>query len=346
MPWESIKSNDGIYLVNWEGITRIIRSYARGRATKRFSKEVAFEKHWVGPDLYSVEVDWGRVRNETAVQTGMELSKIHAGAQRSMQAELYRLVYMIETADKDHDNLREMMRAAQDKTMKNVERSVHIGEIGVGASTFVRDASAETIMVGATYLSGGAALAAIGGGSVMKGAFAYQDTGKVGNAVGTFSTNLLLGVADIKVGAAITKNIASKSGKIGLLMVWAKAKGVLEVPKNLIEGKHLNEAASSGLVKTAAATPVTVGVEQLKDYLKSGGLPEEWAIPVDVALSIAQDKGGELLAKAGERAPESKRPPEHFVPVHRSHHLMDAVLYDRSIIEKSAVRKIGPGPRG
>jgi len=35
----------------------------------------------------------------------------------------------------------------------------------------------------------------------MKGGFVYQDTGKADKALATFSTNLLMGVADLKVGA-------------------------------------------------------------------------------------------------------------------------------------------------
>jgi len=124
----------------------------------------------------------------------------------------------------------------------------------------------------------------------------------------------------------------------------AKAKATLETPKGLIEGKNLSEAASSSGVKLAASTPVTAGVEQLKSVLEAREL-KPWAIPVEVALNLLQDKGGEMLAKSGEKEQrETKGPPAHLPHPHPNHHLMDAVIYDRSMIEQSAVRKIGSGP--
>jgi hypothetical protein len=197
-------------------------------------------------------------------------------------------------------------------------------------------------MVGATYLSGGAALVAVGGGSAMKGAFVYQDTGKTRDAVATFGTNLVMGVADLKVGGAIEKAFSSKIDRLGMTIVWAKGKSLLEIPKGLIEGKSLNDAAAAGGVKLAASTPVTAGVEQLKSFLEVKEM-KAWAIPVEVALNLAQDKVGEYLAKSGEKK-ETQGPPAHQRPPHRNHHLIDAILYDESVIEQSAVRKIGSGP--
>jgi len=39
--------------------------FARGRAMVAYSDVVLAQKHWVGPDLYSLEVDWDTVRAET-----------------------------------------------------------------------------------------------------------------------------------------------------------------------------------------------------------------------------------------------------------------------------------------
>jgi len=39
-------------------------------------------------------------------------------------------------------------------------------------------------------------------------------------------------------------------------------------------------------------------------------------------------------------------PTEHQRPPHRNHHLLDAILYDESVIEQSAVRKISSGAMG
>jgi hypothetical protein len=343
MAWETLRSNDGIFLVNWEGLTRIIRSCKRAGAMNDFSDLETSEKHWIGPDLWSVEVNWDKVNIETTTRTELELRKFNDSARNSMQRALNGLVSMMEDADDARDSFQDSLSEAQHRTMENIESSVHKGEIGLEIATAVRDTSAEIEMVGATYLSGGAAIAVLGTGSAMKGAFVYQDTGKAGAAVATFGTNLVLGVADLKVGAAL-KGMSSVSGKIGMAIVWAKAKAVIDVPKSLIEGKSLKQAVSGGAVKLTAATPGTAAVEGLKAVLGEEG--EAWAIPVEVALNILQDKGGEALSESGEEKKDTKGPPAHLPHPHPNHRLMDAVAYDKSIIEQTAVQQIGSGPQG
>ncbi len=163
----------------------------------------------------------------------------------------------------------------------------------------------------------------------------------------TFSTNLLLGVADLKVGASIAKNFASTSERVGMMIVWAKTKAGLDTPKGLLEGKNLKGAVSGTAVKMAASKPSAAGVELLKDALKATEM-EPWAIPVEVASNIAQDRGADMLAKSGEKNAAAK--PNGAISrlphPHRNHHLMDSFLDDRSIIEQSAVRKIASGVQG
>jgi hypothetical protein len=339
MAWETFRSNDGVYFIDWAGLARIVRSCKRAGAMKDYSEVVISEKHWIGPDLWSVEVNWDKVNLETTTQTELELRRFNDSAKNSMQRELNRLVSRMEDADDDRDTFHDRMADAQHRTMQNIESSVQKGEIGLQVATAVRDTSAEIEMVGATYLSGGAALAVLGTGSAMKGAFVYQDTGRAGQAVATFGTNLVLGVADLKVGAAI-KGLGSASERIGMAIVWAKAKATLDVPKSLIEGKTMKQAVSGGGVKLAASTPATAGVEYLKGILGEG---EAWAIPVEVALNIMQDKAGEAMSESGEKAEkkESKGPPAHLPHPHPNHRLLDAVVYDRSVIEQTAVQQIG-----
>ena len=352
MAWETFRSNDGVYLIDWDGLARIIRSCKRAGAMNDYSKVVTERGErdfWaLGlrlPDLHTVQVDWDRVALETKTQTEMELRKFHATAGSSMKGQITNLVQMMEQADDDRDTFQDKQSEAQQKTMDNIETSVHNGEVAVEVLKTVRDTSAEIVMVGATYVSGGtAAILFTGVGSGMKGAFVYQDTGKADKALATFSTNLLLGAADLKVGAAI-KGMSSASGRIGMAIVWSKAKAVIEVPKGLIEGKSLKQAVSSGGVKLVGSTPLTAGVEGLKAVLGEEG--EVWALPVEVAQNIFQDKAADAISESGEREKkETKGPPAHLSHPHPNHRLMDAVIYDNSVIEQTAVRQIGSGPNG
>lgn len=346
MTWETFRSNDGIYLINWEGLARIIRSCKRASAMKAYSKVVVEKgaRDWAAlgmrlPDLHSVEVDWNRVSMETTTQAEMVLRKFYGAAGNSMKAQITNLVHMMEQADDDRDTFQDKQSEAQQKTADNIDSAVHNGEVAVDILKGVRDTSAEVVMVGATYVSGGtAAILFTGVGSGMKGAFVYQDTGKADKALATFSTNLLLGALDLKVGAAI-KGLGSTSEKIGMAIVWSKSKAILEVPKGLIEGKSLKQSASAAGAKLVASTPGTAGVEGLKAVLGE----EAWAIPVEVALNILQDKGGEAIAESGEKGEkkETTGPRAHLPHPHPNHRIMDAVVYDQSVIEQSAVRQIG-----
>lgn len=342
MPWETLKSNDGIYLINWDGLSRVIRTCKRAEAMNAYS-EIKTEKGESGgwqvlgmrlPDLHTVEVDWQRVNLETNTRTENELRSFYAGARISMKAQLRNLVQMMEQADDDRDSFHEKQAEAQSKTQENIESRVETAETIVEGLKEIRDTSGEIVMVGATYMSGGAAVAFTAGGSAMKGFFAFQDTGRADRAVATFSTNLLMGAFDLKVGA-LTK-VMKTADKIGIGILWAKSKAILDVPKSLIEGKSLKQAVSGAAVKLIFSTPGAAGVEGLK--AKLGEEAEDWAIPVEVLLNRIQDKLGDKLGESGE---ETKGPPARLRHQHPNHHLMDAVVYDESIIEQTAVRQIG-----
>ena len=97
-------------------------------------------------------------------------------------------------------------------------------------------------------------------------------------------------------------------------------------------------------MKLVASTPGTASIEGLKAYLEPLEL-KPWAIPVEIALNLALDhagdKAGKMISGASATGSERKAPPRHIPPSTKQQHLMDAVLYDQSQIEKMAVRQIG-----
>jgi|SRR5579872_6189826 len=343
MPWETFRANDGIYRVNWDGISRIIRSSVRTQAQLSYSKDKP-EKPWFGPELHTVEVDWDRVRAETPIKTETELRLFYHGAQLSMRSQIVRLRQMIEMSESAQAALMAKLKDAQRATMANIETSVHRGEVGIEVATWIRNASAETLMVGATALSGGWAAGAVAVGSGLKGSATYQETGRMGNAIATFSTNLLMGAFDLKVAGKagqlermLERGIISKSEKFGLAIVWAKAKGFLEIPKGMLEGKHVKDASLSGAIKMGASTPV----EAIKHCLEQNPKLHLLAIPVEVTLNLAQDIAAEQLGRGGESQPNRQESPKPPLVVTKSHHLMDTILYENRLIEQTAVRQIG-----
>jgi len=68
-----------------------------------------------------------------------------------------------------------------------------------------------------------------------------------------------------------------------------------------------------------------------------------WASPVEVALNRLEDKGGELRAKSREKNRPKRRKARQRTCVPPSQSPSHAAIYDRSILEQSAVRKIASG---
>ena len=332
MTWEIFQSNDGIYQVNWEGLSRMIRSAVRSQAMLAFSEEKT-ERHSIGPNMHWVEVNWAKVRETTTLESERVLRSFYYGAQKSMRAQLSQLRQMITQGEKNHLEFQAKMRAAQSKTMANIEVSVSRGEIGEHIAREVRDASVEFLMVGATALTGGAAAVAVGGGSLLKGVYSFQDTSHLSTAVMTASTNLLMGAIPLKVNSAME----AKLGKLGWAILWAKIEGAAEIPKSMLEGEHLGAATGKGIVKSAVGTPQELVVHALEHSASFG----KWAFPAKLAFKAIEIAGQKLLTSASENKSARKMPPI-LAPAHtKAEKLATAVVYGHDEIERCAVRQIG-----
>jgi hypothetical protein len=67
------------------------------------------------------------------------------------------------------------------------------------------------------------------------------------------------------------------------------------------------------------------------------------AVIADTTISFAIDKFADSLSESakGEKTERASQPPKLPRPVHAEHVLLDALAYDRKMIEQTAVRKIG-----
>ncbi|MGL6208823.1 MAG: hypothetical protein ACRC14_03215, partial [Paracoccaceae bacterium] len=98
--------------------------------------------------------------------------------------------------------------------------------------------------VGMTGVSAGTAMTTLAVGSVMRGAFTYQDTGNVGsaatNAAGTFM------VGAIAVGAAGATMSTAEQATI--LVIQSSMQGMTTGGQALVEGRSASEAARAAAV--------------------------------------------------------------------------------------------------
>lgn len=203
------------WMVHQMGLYMLIREYLHESMLLKRAKIVR-ETKWIGPDLVTVEINFDGLRAAKDAEAP-DLYNDLANRMLHNGDECFKQLSDIRQITKQHsDALAQMQQKASKETMGNIDKSVGRGEIALKSATVVRDLSATTLVVGATFLSGGTALAVLGGGSALKGTATYQDTGNVGAALidGTFTFTVGL----IGVGAAnnpLTANTASLSSRIG-----------------------------------------------------------------------------------------------------------------------------------
>lgn len=238
---------EGRFLIGWAAAHKILHSYEVALAAIEKMK-IKPEKRMLGPDLYNVEVPWDLVRWVADLNSLKSLNDHMdaVAASGSIGALRRDLEAKLRATATNKNSLRDAMRRTQELNTANIEKSVGRWGTAVEAAKFVRNASAGTLLAGATVLSGGAAAAALAGGSSLKGVGKYQDTGKAGPALMAFGTSLLVGAFKVQ---------GFGDDKV-LVLISSAGEGA----GALLEGKSLTEAGA------AAALQLTdLGVGKILD---------------------------------------------------------------------------------
>lgn len=281
MSYELVESQDGTYAVHWPTIYKIIESRVRAAKQNQYARLVSESQttwhplSWGLPDLVTVEVDWDRVRSETRAATDAEYMAMRWNAHSSMADQVRKLRTMIAVTWAEKNRFRGRLERAQEKSMSAVDRAVGRADSGIAAMKLVRDASAGTLMIGATVLSGGtagAAFATLATGSGLKATAKYQDTGNLGAASVELAGNLFFGMIPIGRAGEALKG-AEKAAVLIMQANWSAT-------VSLVEGKSLSESLASGAL-TLIADPVAgaiVGSPVVKKGLEKVAVPAATAV--------------------------------------------------------------------
>jgi hypothetical protein len=190
MAYELVQSGSTQFAIDWSVARRLVRSYYLAYHELSYGREVTIsDSHWYNPlswslpDVSHVEVDWDAVRRQTDADTDGEMQDMTAQARTDAAGVAYRLESMIETAARNKEAFVDWMGNVQTQNMKNIDQAVDDYESHIEVARFVRDTSADGLMVGASVMSGGTAVVVMGAGSTLKGTAKFQDTGRVGAAV-------------------------------------------------------------------------------------------------------------------------------------------------------------------
>jgi hypothetical protein len=167
--------------------------------------------------------------------------------------------------------LRERQSDASRRTSTNIDRAVQRGEMLVSASRGVRDVSAGVLVLGATFLSGGAAIGVLGAGSALRGTGTYQDTGNVGAAVLTSTTTFAFGMIPLARGSMLAPGATLSAGEQTVMFFIGVQNNASTAAMNaLVLGQDARSAIASSLVNSGMGWAVD---RVTGDFLKSLSLP-------------------------------------------------------------------------
>jgi len=297
MAWVTVSCPDGLYEVDVDGVTRLIRSYAYAKALNDNS-EIETESHFIGPDLETVKTDWAQVTKQRDVVASQSANDFYMKMSTGMTGKqgIEYLEGLLDDRDDYNDSVHEKQKQACKHTMANIDASVDRGQTGLDVATFIRDASAETELA---LVTGGASLPeaalGLGLGSLGKGVFKWQDTKSIGQGVAEGSIELVLNVFTFGVVSKLPKKV----DRVILGLVFGAVKGSLKLgpsaylsPEDVAKGK---KTSMSDLLLPAAAN-VPSGIA--RDVVRTISDDPRWVVPATVALKLTLRYGAAKLGKA------------------------------------------------
>jgi hypothetical protein len=190
MAYELLTSGRTQFAIDWDVVARIVRSYQTSVLQLEYGREVTMSQSywynplsWSLPDISHVEVDWARVQRRADGDAAAVVADMRTEAKYHAPRVARRLEDMVDLTGRNKETFVDWIGTVQTQNMRAVRQAVDDYQASIEISTFVRDMSADGLMVGASAMSGGAAIAALGGASVFKGTCRFQDDGRVGAAV-------------------------------------------------------------------------------------------------------------------------------------------------------------------
>lgn len=349
-----LETSTGAYAVSPGLLKRVAYQAAYYGHKNRTKRRKTSKDGWGLPETYHYEFDFkgakaaanaaankmmGRfVELVTEIQTS-RIERVSRGLGGDLESFREELLSLEQGMRRDKDEIGQALKQASRESMRNIDAKVRGWGIAAQAATITRDVSADVFLVCAGALSGGAAIAGLGIGSVGKGAFKYQDTENVGAAVLEGTTSFVTGVIPVpsaqQVGRVQHYAMVFAKGKIEAGGKYATA---------LVEGKDPVDAAMSVAVSMGTGAVAGRALKKLdvKDLGAVKGMLGDTTLPVSVRLRmgvsggavakvVGQQTGKKLTGVGGDLLLQTLRREQGRMPAVRMP-LGDPVLADLAIM--------------
>ena len=245
MGYELLANGPAQFAVDWDIVSRIVRSYHTASLQLAYAREISMsQSHWYNPmtwslpDISHVEVDWPRVRRDAEAFARQDVRNMQVEAKYNAPRIARRLEALIDITAQKKETFIDWIGTVQTQNMVSITKAVEDYASSAEIARFVRDTSADGLMVGASVMTGGGAAAALGGASFFKGVCRFQDSASVGASVmegaGSFA------FAYVKMGKAYT---------FSQEMVLALVQAPWTTGTELVGGSTISAAVASGAVK-------------------------------------------------------------------------------------------------
>jgi hypothetical protein len=219
-----------------------VRDHVRAVEVRRRTTRRSESQGFMLPTLFTVETDYAGLSTAVEAETARwwANTRDRIGRMRGEDFAVELMSLRKEARDKNAE-IGKMQADALRDTQVSVNAKVDQLENGKAVLMFVRDMSASALVVGATFLSGGLAAAALGAGASLKGEAKLQDTGNVGAALLEAGTTIAVGAIGLK-GKGVVSDRA-------LLLITSSADGLADATKAMGDGKTTKAALTQGFMK-------------------------------------------------------------------------------------------------
>lgn len=263
MPWYSLADPGG--RGGWgfdpDGAAHIIRGNHYNRELVRRSRVIRRDHGFFLPTTIEVETDFRNIRDDTARLARVTVNELDRDVARDPRRLYEFLVHAREDGENAGAAWRRMSQEASHATMEAINTNVGRWESALAVAKFTRDTSAGALFIGATVLSGGAALAVGGAATGLTFTGNTQD-----NLANNQTMRQAMGNAAISTGFAVVTNLLVPVGlgAVGRGITGVNAAGVaarnMTMGENVVLGLISVQAnIASDLIKTALTADATSG---------------------------------------------------------------------------------------
>lgn len=250
-----------VWAVRQEGLWRLVRQHIYGRLRRESTR---VRTAIAGTPTQTLETDFAAIRLRREWESAALMAELWRGLELDASGTFDRLVAMRRETVANEAWLDRQMEQVSRHNHAVVAQAVRTGNAGERLATQVLGTATEVLLLGVAALPAGAAAAGfLTLGTTLSGVHAYAETGNVGVAALTMTTNVVAGVTSLRFFENRATYGALGEG-VAVFVGVVKDSGIAFAKKAAVDGPRSASAAEA-----AAEAALTAGMAPGRDRLKT-----------------------------------------------------------------------------